>query len=117
MCNDCYVTALLLKAPWTVPITNEVAKIWWDTIHHIEQAQSRMEEGEYTTALDELDYAAKQLRILETDPGLLDPIDHGLEHYAAIFSPLLFPLLLPLTVGTIREFKRYRKLSKDSLSR
>eukprot|EP00957_Ditylum_brightwellii_P147858 11259247-Ditylum_brightwellii.AAC.1 len=33
-----------------------------------------------------------------------------LEYYAAGFSPLLLPLLMPLIVGFVRELKRYKKL-------
>jgi len=35
------------------------------------------------------------------------------EQYAAIFAPLLFPLLLPFLVGTIKEFKRYKEKKRS----
>ena len=31
------------------------------------------------------------------------------EHYAAIFAPLLFPLLVPQIAGVVREWKRYKE--------
>jgi hypothetical protein len=32
-----------------------------------------------------------------------------LEHYAAIFAPLLFPLLIPFLASLVKEWKRYRE--------
>jgi hypothetical protein len=35
-----------------------------------------------------------------------------LEHYAAIFAPLLFPLLVPFLTGLYKEYKRYQEKKK-----
>lgn len=36
-----------------------------------------------------------------------------IEHYAAIFAPLLFPLFLPFLAGAIKEFKRYKEKKRN----
>ncbi|KAG7343883.1 phosphatidylinositol-glycan biosynthesis class S protein [Nitzschia inconspicua] len=40
-------------------------------------------------------------------PPLLQ--DFPLEHYAAILMPLLFPLLVPFLLATVKEYKRYKE--------
>jgi Phosphatidylinositol-glycan biosynthesis class S protein len=35
------------------------------------------------------------------------------EQYAAIFAPLLFPLILPFLVGTIKEYKRFKEKKRS----
>lgn len=40
--------------------------------------------------------------------------DFPWDQYAAIFAPLLFPLLLPITLTTAREWKRYNKQQSSS---
>ncbi|KAL3942627.1 MAG: hypothetical protein SGARI_000206 [Bacillariaceae sp.] len=40
--------------------------------------------------------------------------DFPLEHYAAIFMPLLFPLLVPFLISTVKEFKRWRQKRKKT---
>jgi hypothetical protein len=39
--------------------------------------------------------------------------DFPVEHYAAIFAPLLFPLLLPFLAGLIKELKRYKEKKRN----
>ena len=42
--------------------------------------------------------------------------DFPWDQYAAIFAPLLFPLLLPITLTTAREWKRYNKQHSSSVA-
>jgi hypothetical protein len=53
---------------------------------------------------NELDHLLRTSRVQSNFP---------LEHYAAIFAPLLFPLLLPFLVGTIKEIKRYKEKKRS----
>mmetsp|Transcript_19405 Transcript_19405/g.46884 ORF Transcript_19405/g.46884 Transcript_19405/m.46884 type:complete len:644 (-) Transcript_19405:49-1980(-) len=39
--------------------------------------------------------------------------DFPIEHYAAILLPLIFPLLLPLLISTIKEYKRLKTKKKE----
>jgi Phosphatidylinositol-glycan biosynthesis class S protein len=51
----------------------------------------------------------------KTSPTLPPPLiqDFPLEHYAAIFMPLLFPLLVPFLASTIKEYKRWKEKKKN----
>jgi hypothetical protein len=48
-------------------------------------------------------------------PKLPPPLiqDFPLEHYAAIFMPLLFPLLVPFVISTVKEYNRWKEKRKS----
>ncbi len=77
-------------------------------VHHLVEKPLQLEAShsmkEQYDALAELH---QQLEILLTQKNIQSGFP--IEHYAAIFAPLLFPLLLPLFVGTIKELKRYKE--------
>jgi hypothetical protein len=52
------------------------------------------------------------LESVTSDPDLMELPHFAIDHYLAVFSPLILPLLMPLVVGLVREIKRYRKLKR-----
>jgi hypothetical protein len=50
------------------------------------------------------------LESVTSDPDLMELPHFAIDHYLAVFSPLILPLLMPLVVGLVREIKRYRQL-------
>ena len=59
--------------------------------------------------LDCLQQAIRLMEQMRSNPDFIDRCDFPLEQYAAIFGPLALPLAIPLLIGWIREYKRYRE--------
>lgn len=103
---------LLLQKPRTVAITVEVAESWQRAVAGIGRAAEQCLSGDFAAALNTLERTSQyEIKSLQTQPNLGEPLDFPLEQYGAIFAPLLFPLLFPLLAGLGREVKRYRSLS------
>jgi hypothetical protein len=102
---------LLLEKPRTVAITVEVAESWQRAVAGIEQAAQQCRRGGFEAALDSLELTSQyEIKSLQKQPDLGEPLDFPIEQYGAIFAPLMFPLLLPMLAGLGREIKRYRTL-------
>jgi hypothetical protein len=102
---------LLLQKPRTVAITVKVAESWQKAVAGIELAAQQCRQGFFAAALDTLERVSQyEIKSLQTQPDLGEPLDFPIEQYGAIFAPLLFPLLLPMLAGLGREIKRYRTL-------
>eukprot|EP00934_Nitzschia_sp_Nitz4_P004690 Nitzschia sp. Nitz4//scaffold65_size103378//61251//62531//NITZ4_004470-RA/size103378-snap-gene-0.13-mRNA-1//-1//CDS//3329556252//4680//frame0 len=73
------------------------------------QAASLQEHFEYLCQLQSQLHATLTTARLEPE--------FPLEHYAAIFAPLLFPLLLPFFLGVLKEYRRYKeKIGSTSIA-
>jgi hypothetical protein len=102
---------LLLQKPRTVAVTVDVAESWQRAVAGIEQAAQQCRQGDFAAALNTLERVSQyEIKLLQTQPDLGEPLDFPIEQYGAIFAPLLFPLLLPMLAGLGRETKRYRTL-------
>jgi hypothetical protein len=102
---------LLLQKPRTVAITVQVAESWQRAVAGIERASKQCRQGNYFAALNTLERQSQyEIKSLQTQSQLGEPLDFPLEQYGAIFLPLLIPLLLPMLAGLVREVKRYRSL-------
>jgi hypothetical protein len=51
-------------------------------------------------------------RLLHQERTTLLESEFPIEHYGAIFAPLLFPLLIPFFASVIKEWKRYKEKIK-----
>lgn len=103
---------ILQKSSRKVAITEEVAQRWKHSMKLVNLGLNYAKQGDYVSAVEHMEQSLADSHSLQTCPALMEPLDFSLEHYMAIFAPLLFPLLLPFLTGLIRETKRYRKLVK-----
>ena len=54
--------------------------------------------------------AAILIHNAQFDSSMMEHIHTPEEHLLAVFSPLLLPLALPMLIGMVREWKRYKTL-------
>ena len=78
----------------------------------MKHAQLASEHKEYRSALHHLDQAYSIVQAFRSNPILLRPLDFAWDQYAAIFAPILVPLLLPALAGVWRELQRFRKMNR-----
>jgi hypothetical protein len=107
----------LIGAHSTVNVTHGAVDRWLQAADWIRQSEAESGQGLYRQAADSLRHAVNELNMIQSDPELLEPLDFPREQYAAIFASLLFPLLLPLAIGLLREYRRYRELTDKKLSK
>ena len=103
---------LLLDSPRRVWISDKVADRWESASNMIRHAQTVSLLGQFSLAAEYLEQAIEQIKSIQKDPDLLQPLDFPPVQYAAVFAPLLLPLVLPLVAGLGREMRRYNKLKK-----
>lgn len=96
--------------------TDRLAHKLNNATHLLRHSISLIEQGyptQYTTlALHGSLYHLEEVR---SDPELMELPHFAIDHYLAVFSPLVLPLLMPLVVGLVREIKRYRELKKNKV--
>ncbi|KAL3769521.1 hypothetical protein ACHAW5_004863 [Stephanodiscus triporus] len=86
---------------------NNATRLLRQSILHLEQGYPMI----YATSL--LHGSLQHLESVQIDHRILGVPYFALDHYLAVFSPLVLPLLLPMMSGLIREVKRFRKLRND----
>jgi phosphatidylinositol glycan class S len=91
--------------------TDRLAHKLNNATHLLRHSISLIEQG-YPThyATSTLYGSLHHLESVTTDPDLMELQHFALDHYLAVFSPLILPLMMPLMIGLVREIKRYRKL-------
>ena len=94
----------LRQAHWSVVVTESTARVWIDASDRIANKNSSKNNKN-----SQLQDALKLLTALHRDPSLAEPLDLSRDHYAGVFVPLLFPMLVPLLLGMVREYRRYRE--------
>jgi hypothetical protein len=78
-----------------------------------EEGQAHFEKKNWSKSMELLELCLALLAYIRSDPSLIPPLHLPIEHCLAIFAPLLFPLLLPMVAGLVREYKRYKKLKAE----
>jgi hypothetical protein len=86
---------------------NNATDLLRQSIYLVEQGYPMM----YATSL--LHGSLRHLESVKIDHRIVEVPYFAPDHYLAVFSPLVLPLLLPMMSGLIREVKRYRKLKKE----
>jgi hypothetical protein len=99
-----------------VAITQEVADQWLRAVQAMETGQAYVESKQWNMSMELLELCLALLTAIRSDPSLIPPLHLPIEHCLAIFAPLLFPLLLPMVAGLVREYKRYKKLKAESVA-
>ncbi|KAL7530377.1 hypothetical protein ACHAWF_003354 [Thalassiosira exigua] len=97
----------------TLAFPPEVAHKLNNATHLLRQSMSLVDEGfpvVYATA--SLHGSLRYLESVQSDHRFMELPYFAPDHYLAVFSPLVLPLMLPMIAGLIREVKRFRKLRK-----
>jgi hypothetical protein len=88
---------------------NNATKLLRQSISLVEQGYPMM----YASSL--LHSSLYHLEAVRVDHRLMELPYFAMDHYLAVFSPLVLPLLLPMISGLVREVKRFRKLRNKQL--
>jgi hypothetical protein len=106
--------ALLRQHGNSLALPEDVAHTLNNATHLLRQSLSLVEQGYpmiYATSL--LHGSLRNLESVQIDHRILEVPYFASDHYLAVFSPLVLPLLLPMTSGFVREVKRFRKLRNE----
>ncbi len=108
--------AVLHRHRRTLALPIDVAHKLNNATNLLRQSISLIEQGYPTVYATLLIHGSLQyLESVQRDHRVQELPHFALDHYLAVFSPLVLPLLLPMLAGFIREVKRYRKLRNKKL--
>ncbi|KAL7526317.1 hypothetical protein ACHAXR_004283 [Thalassiosira sp. AJA248-18] len=97
----------------TLALPRGVAYKLNNATHLLRQSISLVERGFPTVYASSLLHGSlRYLESVQNDHQFMELPYFATDHYLAVFSPLVLPLLLPMVVGLIREVKRFRDLQK-----
>jgi hypothetical protein len=103
--------ALLRQHGSSLALPEKVAYELNNATHLLRQSISLVEQGYpmmYASSL--LHGSLDHLEVVRVDHRLMELPYFAMDHYLAVFSPLVLPLLLPMISGLVRELKRFRTL-------
>mmetsp|Transcript_27932 Transcript_27932/g.41236 ORF Transcript_27932/g.41236 Transcript_27932/m.41236 type:complete len:357 (-) Transcript_27932:680-1750(-) len=98
---------LLAKEADTL-VTTEIGEKWIGAKLLIKDSQTLKEDNKLLKAVQALESAISEIESIRVSQLLMKPLDFPTDHRLAIFAPLLFPLLIPMTAGFVREYKRLK---------
>lgn len=105
--------AVLHEHSWTLAFPEEVAHKLNNGTHLLRQSIALIEQGYPTMyALSLLRGSLQHIESVKNDHRFHELPYFAPDHYLAVFSPLVLPLLLPMIMGLVREFRRFRELQK-----
>jgi hypothetical protein len=105
--------AVLHRHGRSLALPMDVANKLNNATHLLRQSISLIEQGYpaiYATSL--IHGSIHYLESVQRDHRVYELPYFAIDHYLAVFSPLVLPLLLPMLAGLVREVKRYRELRK-----
>lgn len=106
------VMSLLHEHGSTLALPEHVAKKVNTATHLLRESISFVENGfpaVYATSV--LYGALTTIESVQADADLFELSYFALDHYLAVFSPLVLPLIMPMIFGLIKEVKRYNELT------
>ena len=80
-------------------------------IDYIKEAIDKAASNQMQRSIQLINDALNLAKTIATDYQLVELPYVPQEHLFAIFGSLLAPLVLPFLIGSIREWKRYRRLT------
>ena len=107
------VMSLLHEHGSTLALPEHVAKKINTATHLLRKSISFVEDGfpaMYATSA--LYGALKTIESVQADADLFELPYFAPDHYLAVFSPLVLPLVMPMIFGLIKEVKRYKELKR-----
>ena len=107
------VMSLLHEHGSTLALPEHVAKKINTATHLLRKSISFVEDGfpaMYATSV--LYGALKTIESVQADADLFELPYFAPDHYLAVFSPLVLPLVMPMIFGLIKEVKRYKELRR-----
>ena len=109
--------AVLYQHGNTLAFPEELAYKLNNATHLLRQSIALAGEGYptiYTTSL--LYGSLRHIESVQSDYQFHELPYFAIDHYLAVFSPLVLPLLLPMIAGLIREVKRFKEHKKKRTS-
>ena len=107
--------AVLYQHQSTLAFPVEVAYKLNNATHLLRQSISLIEQGYPTIYATSLIHGSLQyIESVQSDHRFHELPYFAIDHYLAVFSPLVLPLLLPMIAGLVREVKRFRELRRKS---
>ncbi|KAK1747562.1 hypothetical protein QTG54_001525 [Skeletonema marinoi] len=107
------VMSLLHKHGSTLALPEHVAKKINTATNLLRKSISFVEEGlPVMYATSALYGALATIESVQADAELFELPYFAPDHYLAVFSPLVLPLVMPMIFGLIREVKRYKELKR-----
>lgn len=108
--------AVLHRHGRTLALPMDVAHKLNNATNLLRQSIALVEQGYPTIYATSLIHGSLQhLEFVQSDHRVYELPYFAIDHYLAVFSPLVLPLLLPMLAGFIREIKRYRELRKKKI--
>ena len=108
----------LIQSAADISISTHIGEQWKhaelllrNATQRFDASQRRANPKELVEVIELLERGQQMLDDLRYDPALLPPMYLQMDHTLAIFAPLLFPLVLPMVAGLIREYKHYKASS------
>ena len=107
--------AVLYQHQSTLAFPVEVAYKLNNATQLLRQSISLIEQGYPTIYATSLIHGSLQyIESVQSDHRFHELPYFAIDHYLAVFSPLVLPLLLPMIAGLVREVKRFRELRRKS---
>ena len=109
--------AVLHQHRSTLAFPTDVAYKLNNATNLLRQSISLIEQGFpsiYATPM--LHQSIQYIESVQSDHQFHELPYFAIDHYLAIFSPLVLPLVLPMIAGLIREVKRFKKHKKEKTS-
>jgi len=107
------VMSLLHEHGSTLALPEHVAKKINTSTNLLRKSISFVEEGlPVMYATSALYGALRTIESVQADADLFELPYFAPDHYLAVFSPLVLPLVMPMIFGLIREVKRYKELKR-----
>mmetsp|Transcript_24270 Transcript_24270/g.36772 ORF Transcript_24270/g.36772 Transcript_24270/m.36772 type:complete len:121 (+) Transcript_24270:1101-1463(+) len=107
------VMSLLHEHGSTLALPEHVAKKINTATNLLRKSISYVEEGlPVMYATSALYGALTTIESAQADADLFELPYFAPDHYLAVFSPLVLPLVMPMIFGLVREVKRYKELKR-----
>ena len=111
------VMSLLHGHGSTLALPEHVAQKINKATQLLRQSISFVEEGLPVMYATSTLYAAlEQIESVQMESDLFELPYFAPDHYLAVFSPLVLPLMMPMIFGLLRELKRYKELKRKKQS-
>lgn len=105
---------ILLEEKSGLEIDEKLHETILDIIDLLIDAQSHLQTNNSPSqALEKINKAEQLTHAAAYKSSMMEHFHFPFEHLMAVFSPFLLPMSLPILIGIIKEWKRFKKLKND----